>query len=259
MGFSKDEIEKVSFYGLKVMNTTLEEMTDLYDQILLDDELKIISTPNTEIVMAAKNDKDMKDMINQFDIVIPDGIGLIYGSRIRKVPMKERVTGFDSSIKMLEIADKKEYSLYILGGAEGVAKRAAERVKEKYSGVRIAGYHNGYFDGAHNGHVGSDEDKKILKEIEENATDILFVGMGYPKQDKWIFNNKDKIKAKIAIGNGGVMNILAGDLARAPSFFANNGLEWLYRLVKEPKRIKRQVVLPLFLLNAIFDKNSITK
>lgn len=259
MNFLKDSVERVSFFGLNVMNTTFSEMKDVYSKILDGDSFRTVSTPNTEIVMATKNDNEMREIINSFDIVIPDGIGLVIGSKIRGFPLKERVTGFDSSMALLEMAAERGLGVYFLGGVEGVAKRASEKVSESCRGIRITGFHNGYFKGAHNGHVDSEEDKKIVKEINDSGTDIVFVGMGYPYQDKWIYYNRDKIKAKIAIGNGGVMNILAGDLKDAPKFFKKFGLEWLYRLIKEPKRIKRQMVLPIYLLTVFFDKDSIYK
>ena len=182
--------------------------------------------------------------INDFDVVVADGIGLVYGSRIRKHPLKERVTGYDLSMKLLETANKEGYSLFLLGANEGVAALAAEKIKEKYPRIKIAGTHNGYFSDA----------SEVLSLID---CDILFVGMGFPKQENFLYENREKIRAVCAIGNGGVLNILAGNQKRAPMIFQKLGLEWFYRLVKEPKRITRQWKLPLFLLEVISDKNSI--
>lgn len=248
--------DRVSFFGLEVENTTLEEIEERLKEALESNRLISIATPNTEIAMAAKKDKDFKDLLNSFDIVIPDGIGLVIGSKIRGCPLKERVTGFDTSMKLLKLAKELNKKVYLLGAGEGVADRAREEI-EKDFGVAVAGTHAGYFQGAHLGVSNSEEDLKILKEIEETGADILFVGMGSPKQERWINQYKDRLTAKVAIGNGGVIDILAKDLERAPEIFQKLGLEWFYRLIKEPSRIKRQIVLPLFLLEAIFNKKSI--
>lgn len=173
--------------------------------------------------------------------------------------MKERVTGFDLSVKMLELANEKGYGVYLLGGKPGVGERAAENLKKKYPGLRIAGVHHGYFKGAQDGITDSEEDRKILTKIEAGGTDILFVGMGYPKQERWIYRNRAKIRAKVAIGNGGVTDILAGEAKRAPEVFQRLGLEWLYRLLKDPKRLGRQMNLPLFLLRVFVDRTSVKR
>ncbi|NLM06042.1 MAG: WecB/TagA/CpsF family glycosyltransferase [Tissierellia bacterium] len=248
--------DRVSFFGLEVQNVTLLEIEEELKEALTGDRLVTISTPNTEIAMNVRKDKDFRDLLNSFDIVIPDGIGLVIGSKIRGCPLKERVTGFDTSMKLLKLAKELDKKVYLLGGGEGVAERAGVEV-EKDFGVQVVGTHSGYFQGAHIGAANSEEDLKILKEIEDSGADILFVGMGSPKQESWINWYKDRLTAKVAIGNGGVIDILAKDLKRAPEIFQKLGLEWFYRLVKEPSRIKRQIVLPLFLLEAIFNKNSI--
>lgn len=245
----------IKIFGVKILNTTLEDTTYFLQKILNGDKLNTIYTPNTEIVMVAKEDKKLRDLINEGDLVIPDGIGLIYASRIKKKPLKERVTGFDTSIKLLEIANNNGYSLYLLGGKEGVAKAAAENINKDYPNIKIAGFHHGFFKGSHLGLENQEEEKKIIDEINSLDPDIIFVGLGFPKQELWIHSNKTKIKTRVIIGNGGVMDILSGNSKRAPEVYQKLGLEWFYRLMKEPSRIKRQLVLPKFMLKVIFTKN----
>ncbi len=248
-------MDSIKIFGVKIYNTTLGDITKVLEENLKGDNLKTIYTPNTEIVMAAKDDEKLRDLINEGDLVIPDGIGLIYASRIKKKPLKERVTGFDTSIKLLEIANKNGYSLYLLGGKEGVSKAAAENIIKDYPNIKIAGFHNGYFKGSHMGLENQEEEKEIIDEINRLNPDIIFVGLGFPKQELWIHANKNKIKARVIIGNGGVMDILSGNSKRAPEVYQKLGLEWFYRLMKEPSRIKRQLVLPKFMLKVIFTKN----
>ncbi len=250
-------MDSIKIFGVRIHNTTLVEVTNLLREYLKADKLSIIYTPNTEIVMAAKDDKDLRDLLNKADLVIPDGIGLIYGSKIKKKPLKERVTGFDTSMKLLDIANENSYSIFLLGGKDGVSKVAAENIEADYPNIKIAGYQHGYFKGSHLGLVDSEEEKKILLAINKGNPDIIFVGLGFPMQEKWIDANKDKLSSRVIIGNGGVMDILAGTAKRAPQIYQNFGLEWFYRLMKNPSRIKRQMALPKFMLQVLFGKDVI--
>ena len=250
-------MEKISIFGVDIYNTTLEDTIEVLKGYLKGDSLKKIYTPNTEIVMAAKDDGDLRDLLNRGDLVIPDGIGLIYGSKIQGKPLKERVTGFDTSMELLKLANENSYSIYLLGCKDGVAKQAAENIKKDYPNIKITGYHHGYFKGCHMGIEDSEEELKIIEEINESAPDIIFVGLGFPNQEIWIDSNADRLNSKVIIGNGGVMDVLAGNAKRAPEIYQKLGLEWLYRLIKEPSRIKRQLVLPKFMLTVIFNRDAI--
>lgn len=248
-------MEKISIFGVDIYNTTLKDTIEVLKEYLKGDTLKKIYTPNTEIVMAAKDDDNLRKLLNRGDLIIPDGIGLIYGSRIQGKPLKERVTGFDTSIELLKIANEKGYSLYLLGGKDGIARDAAKNISEQYPNIKIAGYHHGYFEGSHLGHKDTEEELEIIKEINEKKPDIIFVGLGFPKQEIWIDSNSHRLNAKVIIGNGGVMDILSGNAKRAPEIYQKLGFEWLYRLIKEPSRIKRQIVLPKFMLTVIFNRD----
>lgn len=249
-------MEKVKIFGVEIFNIDNQECENILRDFLKTEGLKKIYTPNTEIVMAAKRDEELRHLINSGDLILADGIGLIYASKMRKKPLKERVTGFDTSIKLLELADEMGLNLYFLGGKEGVAEDAANSVNEKYKNLHVAGYHNGYFNSRIDGET-SPEEKKIIEEINSKDIDIIFVGFGFPRQEKWIDEFKDDLKAKVIIGNGGVLDILSGRANRAPEIFIKLGLEWLYRLIKNPSRIKRQIDLPKFLLAVMRDKNSV--
>lgn len=236
--------ERVNIYGVDIINADYEEVINELEEKLKSGEKTFIATPNTEIVMEVRGNRELTDLINSFDIVIPDGIGLVKASEIRKKPLKERVTGADVSNGLLEIANRESYSLFLLGAEEGIAQKAAKNISGKYPNIKIAGTHHGFFR----------DDSEVVPLI--NA-DILFVGLGFAKQEYFLYNNREKLDCKVAIGNGGMMNIYAGEKKRAPEFFQKAGLEWFYRLIKEPNRIKRQWKLPFFLLQVRLDKNSV--
>lgn len=244
-------MDKVTIFGVEIFNISFEEAKEYLKILLKKDFAQKIFTPNTEIVMECKKNDKLKDLINSADLVVPDGIGLIYGSKIRKKPLKERVTGFDLSMELLEIAQEQELSIYLLGAKEGVAEEAAKNIEKKYNKLKIAGYHHGYFL------KDPDAERQIIEEINNKKPDIVFVGLGFPKQEEWIFENSNNLNTKILIGNGGVIDILSGQAKRAPDIFIKLGLEWLYRLLKEPSRIGRQLAIPKFLYSIILDKDSV--
>lgn len=250
-------MESIKIFGVRVDKVSLDEAVEKTEEFLCGNEPRTIYTPNTEIIMEANDDEELKSILNSGDLIIPDGIGLIYASKIKKKPLVERVTGFDLSIEMIKLADRHKCSIFLLGGEEGIAKEAGENIVKKYPNVKIAGYNNGYFKGAHIGFPGHEEEKKVIEKINNASSDILFVGFGAPKQEKWIEMYKEHLKCKVIIGNGGTMDIIAGKVNRAPEAFQKLGLEWFYRLIKEPKRIKRQIVIPQFLFKVIFGKNSV--
>lgn len=249
----------IKIFGVKVHKTTLDEAKEAVTTFLEGDTARTIYTPNTEIVMTARKDSHLKDLLNQGDLVIADGIGLVYASRLKKKDLPERVTGFDISVKMLEIANEAGLSIFLLGGQEGIAKEASINIIENYPNIKIAGSHHGYFKGTHIGYNDHEEEKKVIDYINSTKPDIVFVGFGAPRQEKWIHENKSKVLCKIMIGNGGTIDILAGRVKRAPDVYQKLGLEWLYRLVKEPSRIKRQLVIPLFVLLVIFSGSNVVE
>ncbi|MTI71514.1 MAG: WecB/TagA/CpsF family glycosyltransferase [Firmicutes bacterium] len=249
--------KKVSIMDVDIDKITLREANKKVEDFLIKEKPSVIYTPNTEIIMAADKDPFLKDILNDGDLTIADGIGLVYASRIKNKDLPERVTGYDLSMNILKIANEFGYSIFLLGGKEGIAKTAKKRIKEKYPNIKVVGVQNGYFKGTHIGFNDHKEERKIISDINKSKADILFVGLGAPKQEFWIHENKTKLNNKVIIGNGGTIDHLAGIVKRAPKIYQNLGIEWLYRLIKEPNRIKRQKVLPLFVLKVLFSKNII--
>lgn len=252
-------MECIYILNVKINNVTLEDVMIEIEENLKNNKQTSIYTPNTEFIMMCLKDNEFLDLINKADIVVPDGIGLIYASRIKKIPLKERIAGYDLSVKLLELANKNNLKLYMIGGKPGVAEKASKRIGEKYPNISMSGCNHGYFKGTHIGMSGHEEELEIINDINKKSPDILFVGFGAKKQEKWIEYNRHKINAKIIIGNGGTIDGLAGNVKRAPNIFIKLGLEWFYRLIHEPKRIKRQIVIPLFLFTIIFGGKDVVK
>ena len=247
----------IKILGVRINNIDMSETIAKINEFFDNDKLNYIYTPNPEIVMRAGRDDEFKEIINSASLNLCDGIGLMIASKLKKKPLKSRVTGYDTSIKILELMNEKGLSLFLLGAKPGIAEKAIEKINHDYPNIVVAGYNNGYFKGSHNGNASCDEEEALIKKINDSKADAIFVGMGAGYQEKFIYYNKDKIKSRLAIANGGVIDVLAGNVKIAPAFIRKIGMEWLYRLIKEPKRFKRQLDIPRFLMKIIFTKNAV--
>lgn len=237
--------EKFEIVGVHINNVNMDEAAGILEEYLESDVCSMVFTPNSEMLVEAVKDREFEEILNKGHLVVPDGIGVVIASRFYGTPFKERVAGFDLMMRLMETANLKGKSIYLLGGREGVAEEAAIKLTEKFGGLKIAGTRNGYFE--------SHEEEKILDEINSSNADILLVALGAPKQEKFIYRHRNELKVKIAMGVGGSLDILAGRAKRAPEFFRRAGLEWFYRLIKEPWRIIRMMRLPKFIALAFID------
>lgn len=208
-------------------------------KILLNTEGQhFICTPNPEIVMEAQKDMELMSVLREADMVVPDGIGVVWASKYSSVHLKERVAGYDLTQNLFSELAVTDQTFYFFGGAPGVATEAARKMIRKYPGLKIVGIHNGFFD--------AKEEKKIIHDIKKLSPSILLVGLGAPKQEKWIYDNMRLFGAKVSIGVGGSFDVMAGNTKRAPKFFQKFGLEWFYRLLTQPTRWRRMMRLPVF-------------
>ena len=228
---------RLNILGVGVDTLNMRQATDFLMSAMETDGLTSVYTPNSEIILHAYKNPDYADVLNRAGLVTPDGIGVIYASKILKRPLPERVSGFDLANEVLKAAAPQNKTLYLFGGKPGVAKRAAEKIIELYPGINIVGISDGYFD--------DEKEAKIVADINEKSPDLLFVCLGFPKQERWIDAHKD-LKAKVTMGIGGSLDVFAGEVKRAPEFFQKTGLEWLYRLIKQPSRFVRMLALPKF-------------
>lgn len=235
---------KEKVLGIKVNTENYDELIEEIFGRIERKEKSLIVAINPEKIIKAKEDPALKKLLNEAEIQIPDGIGVILASKIQKGQITSRVTGVDMMMRLCAEAAKRGKAVFLYGGKPGVADKASEKLKELYPEINIAGTQHGY----------EKDNDKIIAKINEAKPDILFVAMGSPKQENWINANRDNLYPTIYQGVGGSFDVLAGNVKRAPEAFQKVGLEWFYRLMKEPKRIKRQMALPLFLLEVARSK-----
>lgn len=237
-------MEKINILGTFVDNVTHDEAIEKIMDMLYESGNHAVFTPNSEILLLAYKDPEFCDILNSADLLTADGIGVVYASKILNAPLPERVAGFDMATNLVDIIAETGHRLYLFGGKPGVAEQAEKNLKEKYPLINIVGTRNGYFE--------PEEVDSIIDDINASRADLVFVCLGAPTQEKWIFNNKHKLNCHVMMGIGGSLDVFAGVAERAPEVWCDLGLEWLYRLIKEPWRIGRMMALPKFGLTVLF-------
>ncbi len=228
---------KVDVLGVSFENATLEETVNrAMGQLDGEGAPQYVVTPNPEIVMTARKDEEFRRVLNGAFLVLPDGIGVVYGARILGRPIRERIPGIDFITALFEkMAGRR---VFLLGAKPGVAEQAARNLSTRFPELVLCGTNDGYFT----------DDGPVIEKINTAAPDLLLVCLGAPKQEKWMAANAGRLNVRLMAGLGGSLDVFAGIVERAPEKWRRLGLEWLYRLLKEPKRIGRMMKLPKFLL-----------
>ena len=224
--------------GVGFDNLTNSEFTAKAEDMLQNGERGYVVTPNAEIVYEAIHDDGFRQLLNDASLVLPDGAGVVLGAKILGTPVKEKVAGIEFGEEVCRLLAKNGGKLYLLGGKPGIAKAAGEKLVEKYPGLTICGAADGYFK----------DEKAVIEKINEAKPDVLFVCLGAPKQEKFIKEHFEELDVTLMLGLGGSLDGYAGVAQRAPKWMIDMSLEWLYRLLKEPKRIGRMMRLPKFVL-----------
>ena len=236
---------RVDVLGTEFDNLTMEEAVRCGLELMRSnrDGAAYVVTPNPEIVMQCRKDADARDAVNAASLVIADGIGVIYAAKILKRPLKEKIPGIDFVSGLLKELAKDGGSVYLLGAKPGVAEAAAENLLRQYPGLVIAGCRDGYFSA----------EEPVAEAVSAAEPDLLLVCLGAPKQEKWMYTHRKEVKAGLMVGAGGSLDVFAGNVKRAPALWQKAGLEWLYRLIQEPKRLRRMAWLPVFLLLSVWE------
>ena len=241
---------KINIRGVNIDNVTLQEATEICEKFINSDKLCAVFTPNSEIIQMCVENPEYLPLINSADLITPDGIGVVYASKILGTPLKCKTAGYDLGLEVVKLSNEIGYKIYFLGGKPGIAEAARDKLLEKYPKAVFTGCHDGYFDKSD-----CPENDAVIDAINEAAPDVLYVCFGVPAQEKWIAANRDRLKTvKLCLALGGSLDGYSGNVKRAPEIFIKLGLEWFYRLCKEPKRIGRMLKLPKFLFGTVIYK-----
>ncbi len=227
--------------GIAFVDFTLEEAVAWALETMQGKTGAYVCTPNPEMVWATRKNRDLQKAIARADAVLPDGVGIVWASRQLRTPLPERVAGFDFLLALLE---RMEGSVFLLGGRPGVGERAAENLRKRFPRVTVSGFRDGYFE----------DDASIVESVCQAEPDLLLVCLGSPKQELWMAKWAGALPVGLMAGLGGCLDILAGRTKRAPESWIRWKLEWLYRLLQEPRRIKRQLRLPLFVAAVLAER-----
>lgn len=233
-------MSRIDVLGVSFDDLTMEEAVEIALGFMQERRACYACTPNPEIVMAAKGDAALRAALSGAELVLADGVGITKAAAMLGTPLKSRVPGIDFASNVISRLAERGGSVYLLGAKPLVAEAAAEKLTQTYAGIVIAGTNDGYFT----------DDAPVIEKINAASPDFLMVCLGSPKQELWMSANAGRLSCGLMAGLGGSLDVLAGNVQRAPETWRRLGLEWLYRVIKEPKRLGRVMKLPAFVLEA---------
>jgi len=234
-------MKTVNILGIPINAINVEETLSLLESYLDKPTNHIIVTPNPEGIMQARRNPAFREALLSADLRLADGIGIVLASRYIRTPLPDRVRGYDTIIALLTRLSKKgrKHTAYFLGGAPGIAEKAKIEMESRFPALSVIGHHHGFFT--------PEDEPAILEELNHLKPDIILVCTGMPRAEIWATTNRN-IPAHITLCLGGTLDIMAGNVKLTPSWIRKLGLEWLYRLIRQPSRLKRQLDIPRFML-----------
>ena len=241
--------EKLKILGVEIDNITIDEAGEITRKLIenSDKSCELIVAPNVEFIMAAQKDKEFFDILKSAKLSTPDSVGVEIAGKLQRKPLKQRIPGQAYFRKVIEIGEKEGWTFYLLGGKGDTPQKAVDNIKRIYPKLNIVGFHEGFFE--------EDSEEKVISEINKLQPNVLFVAMGAPRQEKWIYNHTKELKVDVAAGQGGTFDYEAGNIRRAPRWIQKIGMEWFWRLILQPSRIVRMMALPQYLIRIIFTKD----
>lgn len=242
-------IPTVSLYGIPVSKMNMKETVHVLTDAITRRQIHHVITANPIMLMSALDQPEYFAMMRSAELIVPDGTGVVWAAEYVGEPVQERVTGIDLVNELMRAGELKRWRVYLLGATSEVIQAAAERLQSRYPAIRIVGYRDGYF--------GPDEDQAVIEAIRQTQPDILLVGRSASTQEPWIAQYKHELQVPVIMGVGGTFDVLSGRLKRAPRLFQRFRLEWLFRLLQEPSRFKRMLVLPKFVLKVMRDREKV--
>lgn len=230
-------MKKIEILGVKIDDITLEEFLTELKRGIESKSPEFVVKPNAEIVTFAQKDLEFKQILNESFLAPPDGIGLILASKFLGKGLRSRLGGPELMLSILNFAEKNGYRVFFLGSKPEVLQGLVKEVKKSFLSLKISGFRDGYFKDLN----------EVISQLKEAQADVIFVGMGYPRQEKWIFTNLNKFDRGVFIAEGGSFDFLSKRTRRAPEFIRKIGFEWLFRVILQPWRLGRQLQLFKFI------------
>lgn len=232
--------QRAEILGVKVDVVTMSEAVLRAEKYMDGQTPTLIATANAEMIMRATHDVDLRKILNEAAMVVPDGAGTVWAAHHLGYAMPERVAGFDLAQELLRLAPENNHRVYFFGSAPGVANKAKEKAEKLYPGITIVGVRNGFFSSA--------DEPQIIADIKAAHPHLLLAALGVPKQEKWLYKHLAELNVPLSIGVGGTLDVMAGVMKRAPRWMQKAKLEWLFRAMLQPTRLGRLTALPKFAL-----------
>jgi len=241
-------IPSVEILGVRIDRLDMESVIETIRGFIAGDGPRLVVTADAAGLVIAHDDPEFRELVNNADLVTPDSAGILIAARWQQTPLPARVSGVDIADRLCGLSATDGFSVFFFGSAPGVAELAAERLRERYPGLVVAGTRHGYFEAA--------REEEIVAEIRSSGASVLLVALGMPRQEKWIASHLHELGVKVAIGVGGSLDVFSGQVKRAPAWIQRVGCEWLYRLVQNPKKITKVLALPRFVWLVVVDRLS---
>lgn len=245
------QIPKVSIYDIPFSKLGMADTVQYLTERIENGQQTHVITANPIMVMTAKENASYKAMMQKADLIVPDGVGIVWAAQKVGQPVAERVTGIELIQQLMAVGEKRRWRAFLLGTSQEVIEVAAEKLQMEFPQLKIAGYRNGFF--------GEAEDQEVIEQIKALDVQLLFVARGAETQEPWIVRHRQQLGVPLIMGVGGSFDVISGKLKRAPKVVQKMRLEWLFRLLQEPKRFGRMLVLPKFVLHVLKDKEKVTK
>ncbi|MFP4456453.1 MAG: WecB/TagA/CpsF family glycosyltransferase [Clostridia bacterium] len=231
-------------FNIEISQLGLSETTKAIFQKIEKPGKNHIVTANSEMLYLTTKDERLRKILQAAEIVTPDGVGAVWAAKKLSNPVKERVAGFDLFKSILEA--ESCIKIFLLGAKKSTVEKAADNISRSYRNVKVVGYNDGFFE----------DSDSVVSKINCSNADILFVALGCPKQEYWISDNLEKLNVKVAMGVGGSFDVIAGEVKRAPKVWQKLGLEWAYRLIRQPTRFFRMLSLPKFVIKVFLENKN---
>jgi len=228
--------DTIEFCNTRIHNLDMQETLQLIQRAICSKEQIHHVVVNAGKIVSMQNDLQLRQSVNDSDLINADGQAVVWASKILNKPLKERVAGIDLMENILELANNNKYKIFFLGAKEEIVKAVIEKYTKQFSKDIIAGYRNGYFN--------KEDETKIATEISKSGANILFVAISSPTKENFLYNNKKLLKnVNFIMGVGGSFDVVSGKVKRAPVWMQNSGLEWFYRFIQEPKRMWKRYLI----------------